>query len=103
MAGAYDFREHTPEVEGRETGEEAKDTSASNEKIGTTASGYAPPSDGPFECGNCEHYSPVNGTHGGCNQPDVLEDVEKGEIPRTGDKALVAKGGCCTYFRTSES
>jgi hypothetical protein len=92
MTGAYNFREHTPEAGGREK----------NLPIGTTESGYAPPSDGPFECGNCVHYHPVNGTNGGCDHPDVIEDAEKGEIPRTGSKALVARGGCCTYFRPEE-
>jgi hypothetical protein len=86
---SYDFREHLPEVERDEPHDEPAEES--NEPIGTPKAGYAPPSDGPFECGRCEHYSSINGTSGHCDHPEVIEDL--------GDPATVAKLGCCSMFR----
>lgn len=91
---AYDFREVTPPVE------RDAPNAGEYEPIGTTHSQYAPPSEGPFECGNCEHFgASVNGTHGLCDHPDVVADAVAGEIKEQAGKALVAKGGCCSYFR----
>jgi len=61
--------------------------------IGTRKSGYAPPRDGPFRCGHCEHYS-----DGKCNHPDVESDKQ---VPKAADgKGIVEADGCCNYFRT---
>ncbi len=92
MTPGYDFRDTAPTMEREES-------VASNEPIGTERSGYAPPKEGPFECGNCIHYSAVNGTHGTCDHPEVIEDAKAGEIKMQDDKALVAMAGCCNEYR----
>jgi hypothetical protein len=85
MGNSYDFRQPADD----------NDADDSNAPIGTPKSGYAPPSDGPFECVRCEHYASINGTHGHCDHPEVIEDL--------GEPATVASRGCCTYFRPEES
>lgn len=98
MTPQYDFRESTPTAEFIKLSKGDKD-----EGIGTTKAGYAPPSEGPFECANCRHYSAINGTHGGCDQSDVIRDAKAGEIKESDGRAIVARGGCCNYFRKGEN
>lgn len=89
----YDFRQsaYAGRIEHKSGESEPKETGA-DEPIGTEKAGYATPDQGPFECGNCEHYAQsVNATHGNCDHPDVIEDL--------GSPARVAKKGCCNYFR----
>lgn len=77
----------------------APSTPDANAPIGTTKSNYAPPSEGPFLCSNCEHYTEQNEAQGACDHPDVVADAEAGEIPPTEGGALVEGEGCCTYYR----
>lgn len=99
MTPGYNFRDTAPLIEPLPTREEVID---SDEPIGTEHSGYAPPKEGPFECGNCAHYASVNGTHGGCDHPKVVEDAETGEIKLLDGKALVAMAACCNFYRKRE-
>lgn len=101
---AYNFREHTPEVESKK--HEQQEQEEHFQPIGTEESGYATPDQGPFMCGNCVHYKPVNGTHGTCDHPEVIEDAEAGDIPKGREDgmaaATVAYEGCCDFFRPGE-
>lgn len=101
MTPAYDFRDTAPQVE-----REGDDEKGDFKPTGTSEARYSPPADGPFECGNCVHYKPVNGTHGTCDHPDVIEDAEAGELPKGREDgepaALVALRGCCSYYRKGE-
>lgn len=79
-----------------------------NAIMGTKASGYATPDQGPFRCDNCAHFTamgagaapgaPMPGggqsgddeAQGNCDHPLVIRDPEV--------KGSVMGGGCCTYF-----
>jgi len=100
----YNFRSQNVSSEQLQNSEHIAGDSApvENEKyqpIGTSKSGYAPPSEGPFLCSNCLHYTPQTEVQGACDHPDVIVDAEAGEIPPTEGGALVEGEGCCNYYR----
>lgn len=77
----------------------SESTESDNDPIGTKHAHYAPPSDGPFRCDNCQHYSEPHF----CNHPDVIEDAKaggKGLKMGSKDRAIINSAGCCNYFRT---
>ena len=100
---AYNFRDNLPEVE---RSHEQKETEEHFQPTGTSESHYSPPADGPFKCGNCVHYKRVNGTHGTCDHPEVIEDAQQGELPTAKENgqpaAMVALEGCCEFYRKGE-
>lgn len=61
--------------------------------IGTIATGYAKPENGPFCCINCEHVS-VGGTR--CDHPEVIKDKD---VKKDGKLAVVQPLACCNEFR----
>lgn len=65
---------------------------------GTYASGYAPPSDGPFRCSNCRHFTPVNAGDVGANSSGNCDEDEVVNDPQV--KGKVQAGACCSFFRT---
>lgn len=72
----------------------------SEDPIGTPKAHYAPPSSGPFKCGNCVHYSSSAIGLGLCNHSEVRADAEAGHIKKNKEgKPIVEANGCCNYFR----
>lgn len=69
----------------------------SNDKpIGTKATGYAGPEDGPFNCEHCVHFLVPRF----CNHPEVVADKELRKAPGQGALvAIVSPQGCCNEFR----
>ena len=71
----------------------------SNQPIGTEHSNYAGPKDGPFACHACTHFKFPHL----CNHPEVIADAKAGNgglrLQGKNGFAIVAPGGCCTYFR----
>lgn len=64
---------------------------SANTQDGTAASGYATPDLGPFECENCQKFSPPNQ----CQDPRVQADPEV-----QGD---VEPEGCCNFFQSAHN
>jgi hypothetical protein len=58
---------------------------------GTAQSGYATPDLGPFECENCQHFTPP----GSCGHPEVQFDPEV--------QGTVDPQGCCNYFKSAHN
>lgn len=52
---------------------------------------YMPPSEGPFECDNCQFYSDPNG----CTKPEVIQELG----PNAKGLADVEPDGCCNFFK----
>lgn len=67
-------------------GDDAQDDAG----IGSAASGYAGPENGPFECQNCVHFD----GEGTCDNPQVQSDPEV--------QGKVEAEGCCNLFRPEE-
>lgn len=60
-----------------------------------TVAAYAPPSDGPFKCADCEY---VNG-QADCRRPEVVAEFKAlNKIPRTATLAPVEFNGCCNHY-----
>ena len=67
---------------------------------GTRASGYLPPEDGPFRCGNCNHFHAAgdaedDASRGLCDEPHAIHD------PLV--RGRVQAGGCCSFFMQREN
>lgn len=63
---------------------------------GEPVTGYAPPENGPFRCGNCEYFS-----HGACGQSVMRASSKR---PKTADGFVkVDTNGCCTYFHSADA
>lgn len=58
-----------------------------NAPIGSKATGYAGPDEGPFSCSNCVHFD----GNSSCDNPKVIADPEV--------QGSVDPNGCCNYFR----
>ncbi len=57
------------------------------------AAAYAPPSAGPFHCGNCEYQKSLD-----CNKPEVIREfVLLGNAKEGAKTVRVESGGCCAY------
>lgn len=71
-----------------------------NSAIGTPNGKYAPPSDGPFLCIRCIHFSLIKGTpEGECDHPQIIKDAEEGYLRLSENgKAIVHHKGCSEYF-----
>ncbi len=66
-------------------------------EFGTARARYAPPEQGPFQCGNCGHFRWPNR----CDHAKVIADAKAGEDGLSESKdglATVKAGGCCNYF-----
>jgi hypothetical protein len=79
--------------------------------IGTRVSGYAGAESGPFECGNCLHFSAgpegivpggnaEGSAEGRCKHPVVVDDPEVKKDEEE-EFAIVEAEGCCNFFRPS--
>lgn len=66
---------------------------ASTDGVGTKATGYAKPENGPFCCIGCEHVS-EGGTR--CDHPEVVEDPD---VEKDGKLAIVEPLACCNEYR----
>ena len=58
---------------------------------GTQASGYVTPDLGPFECENCQKFTPP----GTCQDPHVQNDPEV--------QGQVDPQGCCNFFKSAHN
>jgi len=70
------------------------------DSIGTPSGHYAPPSDGPFICMRCTHFTWIEGTvNGKCDHPRIIADAKAGYLPLTDDgHAQVHHEGCSNFF-----
>ena|SRR6185369_4951836 len=84
-----------PIIESAKAREESICAHESEDGVGTEATGYATPENGPFNCGNCEHLDTDSLEE--CDHPDVVKDPG---VPKAKNgKALVDVLACCNYFR----
>lgn len=62
---------------------------------GESITGYAPPKDGPFKCGNCEYFA-----KGSCGQSVMMESSKMAKTEN--GRVVVQADGCCTYFHSAD-
>lgn len=70
------------------------------DSIGTPNGHYAPPSDGPFTCMRCTHFTLIAGTpFGTCDHPQLYKDAKAGYLQLSeDDKPIVHHEGCSNFF-----
>jgi hypothetical protein len=84
---------------GHEHGADTSTHKGSDAPIGTSRSGLAPSSAGPFYCHRCIHFHTDDDGMGLCDHPDVVLDAKSGECPIKDGRAIVSRHQCCDYFR----